>query len=72
MCDLVENYARECAEEAAKEAAKKAAEDTADSARRLFENGVSYEQVRASLTTISDVDLKDIYEKVKSGRASEA
>ena len=61
MCDLVENYARECAEEAAKEAAK-----------NLFENGASYELVRASLTTISDVDLKDIYEKVKSGRASEA
>ena len=61
MCDLVENYARECAEEAAKEAAKK-----------LFENGVSFEQVRASLTTISDVDLKDIYEKVKSGRGSKA
>ena len=61
MCDLVENYARECAEEAAKEAAKK-----------LFENGVSYEQVRASLTTISDADLKDIYEKVKSGRGSDA
>ena len=69
MCDLVENYARECAEEAAKEAAKKAAKEAA---KKLFENGVSFEQVRASLTTISDVDLKDIYEKVKSGRASEA
>ena len=65
MCDLVENYARECAEEAAKEAAKKAA-------KNFFENGASYELVRASLTTISDEDLKNIYERVKSGRASEA
>ena len=53
MCDLVENYARERAEEAA-----------VDSARRFFENGVSYDIVRASITTVSDEDLKAIYEQV--------
>ena len=57
MCDLVENYARERAEEAA-------AKESADSARKLFENGVSYEIVRASISTISDDDLKRIYEEV--------
>lgn len=66
VCDLVENYARERAEEAAKEAEKKAAKEAADSARRLFENGASYELVRASLTTISDEELKSIYEKAMS------
>ena len=53
MCDLVENYAKECAEEAAIETAK-----------RFFENGVSYEVVRASITTLSDEVLMSIYETV--------
>ena len=57
MCDLVENYAKERAEEAT-------AKEAADSARKLFENGVSYDIVRASITTISDEDLQKIYEQV--------
>lgn len=76
MCDLVENYAKKRAEEAAKEATEKAAKEAAEkaakeatekaiySARKLFENGVSYEIVRASITTISDEDLQKIYEQV--------
>lgn len=69
MCDLVENYAKECAEKAAKEAAEKAAkeatEKAADSALKLFENGVSYEVVRASITSLSDEELQAIYENAK-------
>lgn len=60
MCDLVENYAKERAEEAAKEATEKAVKEAADSARKFFENGVSYDIVRASITTISDEDLQKI------------
>lgn len=52
VCDLVENYAKECAEEAEKKAAKK-----------LFENGAKYELVRASITSLSDEELKRIYER---------
>ena len=50
MCDLVEQYAKEYAEERAKE-----------SALRLFQNGVSYELVRASIPSLSDEDLQAIY-----------
>ena len=50
----------------AEEAAKKAAKEAADSAKILFENGVSYDIVRASFTTISDEDLQKIYEQVTS------
>ena len=57
MCDLVENYAKQKAEEKA-----------ADSARKFFENGVSYDIVRASITTISDEDLQKIYEQVTGSR----
>lgn len=65
VCDLVENYAKECAEEAAQKAAQKAAQEAADSAKRLFENGVSYEVVRTSITSLSDEELKSIYERYK-------
>ena len=54
VCDLVENYAKECAEEEAKRHAKK-----------LFENGVSYEVVRDSITSLSDEELQGIYKEVK-------
>ncbi len=68
MCDLVENYAKERAEAAAKEAAEKATKEATEkaicSAKKLFENGVSYDIVRASITTISDKDLQEIYEQV--------
>lgn len=33
-------------------------------ARKLFENGASYELVRASITLLSDEELKEIYEEV--------
>ena len=57
MCDLVENYAKERAEAAAKEAAEKATKEATEkatkeatekaicSAKKLFENGVSYDIV---------------------------
>ena len=57
MCDLVENYAKERVEEAT-------AKEAADSARKFFENGVSYEIVRASISAISDEDLQKIYAQV--------
>ena len=68
MCDLVENYAKQKAEAAAKKAAEEAAEKAADSARKFFENGVSYDIVRASITTISDEELQKIYEQVTGNR----
>ena len=69
VCDLVENYAKECAEKAAEEAAKKAAEkeikEAEQSARTLFENGVSYDVVRASIRPLTDEQLQNIYETIK-------
>ena len=59
MCELVENYARQCAEKAAKEAVKKAAKDNA---KRLFENGASYEMVRKSIPLLSQDELRIIYD----------
>lgn len=47
-----------------KKAKEATAKEAADSARKFFENGVSYEIVRASITTISDEDLQKIYEQV--------
>lgn len=57
MCNLVENYAKECA-----------AEETKENALRLFKNGASYELVRASITSLSDEELREIYEKAKNGQ----
>ena len=34
-------------------------------ARKLFENGVSYEIVRAFIKILSDMELKEIYDEVK-------
>ena len=69
MCNLVENYARERAEEAAEEAAQKAAQeamqDAERSARTLFDNGVSYEVVRTSITSLTDERLQVIYKASK-------
>ena len=67
MCELVENYARQCAEKAAKEAAKKAAKEAMkkaakDNAKRLFENGASYEMVRKSIPLLSQDELRIIYD----------
>ena len=60
MCDLVENYAKEYAEEAVKQAEK-------DNALRLFQNGVDYGLVRASITSLSDEELQKIYQEAKNG-----
>lgn len=69
MCDLVEEYAKQRAEEAAKEAAKKAAEAEArKNARKFFENGATYEMVRASIDMLSDEELQSIYEKALTER----
>lgn len=53
MCDLVENYAKNYAEK-----------NAIDNAMKLFENGVSYEVVRASITSLSDEQLQELYRKV--------
>ena len=66
VCDLVENYARQYAEEVAKEAAEKAIKDATDAARKLFENGVSYDVVRVSIATLSDEELQAIYTGVNT------
>ena len=60
MCEAVENYARECAEEAVKETTEKVSKETA---YNFFKNGASYEIVRASITSLSDEELQDIYKK---------
>ena len=57
VCDLVENYEKQRAEEAAEKAAR-------ETARNFFENGVSYEVVRASIATLSDEELQEIYKEV--------
>ena len=56
MCDLVENYAK-------KKAAEAAIAKEKDNALRLFQNGVSYEVVRASILSLSDEELKEIYQE---------
>lgn len=63
MCDLVENYANKKAAEAAAKAAAEAAAEAKASALRLFQNGVDYELVRASITSITDEELREIYKK---------
>lgn len=57
MCDLVESYAKKRADEAAKEAATK-------TALKFFQNGVSYDVVRASIDMLSDEELQAIYKTV--------
>lgn len=52
MCDLVENYAN-----------KKAVAEAKDSALRLFQNGASYELVKASIISLSDEELQKIYQE---------
>lgn len=57
MCDIVEKYAQEVAQKSAKEMA-----------RKLFENGVSYEMVRNSTDLLTDRQLKYIYKKAIKGK----
>ena len=77
VCDLVENYAQECAAIAAKKAAKRAAKNATRNATRkaglktaretamnFFKNGASYELVRASISSLSDKELQEMYQKV--------
>ena len=52
MCDLVENYAKEHVKQAEKE-----------NALKLFQNGVDYKLVRASITSLSDDELQKIYQE---------
>jgi hypothetical protein len=54
VCELVEDYGKECAEQAEK-----------DSAKRLFKNGASYEMVRNSFSLLSDEELQKIYTESK-------
>ena len=56
MCEAVENYGRECAKEAAME-----------HAYNFFRNGASYEIVRASIESLSDEELQEIYQRAKKG-----
>lgn len=76
MCDLVENYAKDYAKRHAKEYAKEAVEQAAkeaakqtetDSALRLFQNGVDYKLVRASIISLSDEELEKIYQEAVNG-----
>lgn len=60
MCEAVEKYANEKAKEAAKVAAREAEKNAA---KRLFENGVSFEIVRSSITQLAQKELEWIYRK---------
>ena len=66
MCELVENYAKKVAEKVAAQAAADAIAKEKENALRLFQNGVSYEVVRASILSISDEDLQQIYDEAIS------
>ena len=50
MCELVDNYFKK---------------REAETARKFFLNGASYELVRASIDCLSDAEIKEIYEQVK-------
>lgn len=52
MCEIVERYARQCVQEAEREIAG-----------NLFKNGTDYELVRKSITSLSDEELKRIYDE---------
>ena len=54
MCDIVENYAKEYAREKEKE-----------TTRKLFENGATFELVRAAIDSLSSEELKTIYDEVQ-------
>lgn len=54
MCEAVENYGKECAREAVKE-----------TAYNFFKNGASYEMVKASMSSLTEEELMEIYKKAK-------
>ena len=70
MCDLVENYAKKKAADAVakvtEEAVKEAVKEVKDSALRFFQNGASYELVRASIVSLSDEELQEVYQKAQN------
>ena len=54
MCELVDNYVKERQIKKDKETAKK-----------FFLNGASYELVRASIDSLMDEELREIYEQAR-------
>ena len=70
MCDLVENYAKKKAADAVakvtEEAVKEAVKEVKDSALRFFQNGASYELVRASIVSLSHEELQEVYQKAQN------
>lgn len=58
VCEAVENYGKECAREAVKETAK-------ETAYNFFKNGASYEMVKASMGSLTEEELMEIYKKAK-------
>ncbi len=59
MCDLVENYAN-------KKVAEAVLAKDKENALRCFQNGVSYDVVRASIISLNDEELQRIYEEAKN------
>lgn len=57
MCEIVEEYARQCVQEAEIEKEK-------EIATNFLKNGVDYEMVRKSMTLLSDEELRRIYENI--------
>lgn len=80
MCDLIEEYAQKVAKRAAAEATKEAEAKAAKEAKaaalarekgnalRLFQNGGSYDLVRASIPSISDEELQELYREATGGK----
>lgn len=54
---------QEAAQKAAREAVETAQQTARISARKFFENGATYEMVRASIDMLSDEELQSIYEQ---------
>ena len=67
---MVENYAKKKAADAVakvtEEAVKEAVKEVKDSALRFFQNGASYELVRASIVSLSDEELQEVYQKAQN------
>lgn len=57
VCEAVENYGKECAKEAVME-----------NAYNFFKNGVSYEIVKASINSLTEEELQEIYKKANGAK----
>ena len=66
--EAIQTAVQEAVEQVTMEAMKEAMMEAKESALRFFENGASYELVRASITSLSDEELREIYEKAKNGQ----